>query len=100
MPIATKDTTHDLAHSDHAGHDHARHDHAGHDHAHGAHDHMSQDKKRNAHSHDHAHAKSAPSAPRRAHPGFSLLRMSSLQRLVLALALVVAIWLSVFWAWS
>ena len=76
--------THDHA-PKHAGHDHAGHDHAGHDHA----------------NHNHgAHANIAVSAPRRANPGFSLLRTSSLQRLALALTLVAAIWLGVFWAWS
>ncbi len=65
-------------------HDHNQtHSHGGHAaHAHAAH----------GHSHEHA--------PRRAHPGVSLLRMSSLQRLALALTLVGAIWLSVFWAWT
>ena len=49
----------------------------------------------------HAHAPDGHAhAPRRAHPGFSLLRMSSLQRVALALTLVAAIWLSVFWAWA
>ncbi len=95
MTLVTKATSHDHAHGDHAGHDHTRHDHN-----HDAVDAVSQAAKPHAHNHDHAHTDSAASAPRRAHPGFSLLRMSSLQRLVLALALVVAIWLSVFWAWS
>ncbi|MBX9760392.1 MAG: hypothetical protein K2Y29_16555 [Beijerinckiaceae bacterium] len=72
-----------------------RHAHAGHDdHAH-AHDH--------GHEHDHAHdhpSHDHTSAARRAEPGLSLLRMSALQRLAIALALVAAIWLGVAWAWS
>jgi len=60
------------------------------------------------HSHDHEHGHAHAHAPAHAHdhsarrsdPGVSLLRMSSLQRLAIALALVVAIWLGVFWAWS
>lgn len=64
-------------------HDH-KHSHEGHAaHAHAPH----------GHSHENAPA-------RRANPGVSLLRMSSMQRLALASALVAAIWLSVFWAWS
>ncbi|MFN3891550.1 MAG: hypothetical protein ACK4MV_14220 [Beijerinckiaceae bacterium] len=47
-----------------------------------------------AQRHDHAHAQ------RRADPGVSLLRMSALQRVVIALGFVAAIWLGVFWAWS
>jgi len=95
MTLVTKATSHDHAHGDHAGHDHARHDHN-----HEAVGPVSQAPKPHAHNHDHAHTDSAASAPRRAHPGFSLLRMSSLQRVALALTLVAAIWLSVFWAWA
>jgi hypothetical protein len=75
----------------HAGHD----DHAhAHDHGH-AHDHTHpHDHAHEAHSHGHA------SVARRAEPGLSLLRMSALQRLAIALALVAAIWLGVGWAWS
>ena len=99
MTIATKAAAHDHTHADHAGHDHAAHDHAKHDHA--KHDHAAHDAPHaHAHSHSHSHSDETANAPRRANPGFSLLRMSSLQRLALAHLLVAAIWLSVFWAWS
>ena len=74
---------------DRHAHDHA-HDH-GHAHGH-AHDH--------AHDHTHAHDHARASVARRARPGLSLLRMSAVQRLVIALAFVAAIWLGVVWAWS
>ena len=97
MTIATKAAAHDHTHADHAGHDHAAHDHAKHDHA--KHDHAAHDAP-HAHAHSHSHSHDTANAPRRANPGFSLLRMSSMQRLALALILVAAIWLSVFWAWA
>jgi hypothetical protein len=52
------------------------------------------------HSHDHdghAHAASA-SAVRRADPGFSLLRLSALQRLAGAGVIIALLWLAVLWA--
>ncbi len=70
-------------------HDHNhKHDHP-HDHAHG---YAQAHADSGAHDHE-------PTA-RRADPGVSLLRMSSVQRLAVASVLVAAVWLGVFWAWS
>jgi ABC-type Zn2+ transport system substrate-binding protein/surface adhesin len=78
---------------DRHAHDHDK-DHAqGHAHGHA---------QGHAHLHEHGHARRAvgAAAARRAQPGLSLLRMSALQRLAVALAFVAAIWLGVAWAWS
>lgn len=86
MSLAVPNQTHDRTQEPASGHAHVH----GHSHGH-AHD----------HGHDHAPGDGAHAhGPRRASPGLSLLRMSSLQRLAIALAFVAAIWLGVFWAWA
>lgn len=89
----------------HAHHHEHEHDHAdAHEHAARTpgHDHLPQNHPGQRRlgegrlGQDHIHHHPA----RRADPGVSLLRMSSAQRLVIALALVAAIWLGVVWAWS
>ena len=81
MSLAVPNQTHDRTQEPASGHAHE------HGHSHG-------------HSHDHEHAHEHAHGPRRASPGLSLLRMSSLQRLAIAFAFVAAIWLGVFWAWA
>jgi hypothetical protein len=61
---------------DHSGHDHSGHDHAGHGHA----------------GHGHARTSHAPSRFR------SLIALSGLQRLMLALPVIAVLWLMAFWA--
>lgn len=75
MTSATHDHSHD--HSPDRLHSHAHDQHAG-----------------------HAHGERVHAPAGRAKPGLSLLRMSSRQRLAIALVFVAAIWLGVFWAWS
>ncbi|MBM3596348.1 MAG: hypothetical protein FJX31_11460 [Alphaproteobacteria bacterium] len=69
---------------------HVHHHGPGHTHDHG-HD----------HSHDHNHgAPHALPAARAAEPGFSLLRLSALQRLAGVAALLALLWIAVAWALS
>lgn len=48
--------------------------------------------------HGHAHAAPAVAVARRADPGFSLLRLSALQRLAGAGVIIAVLWLAVLWA--
>ena len=50
------------------------------------------------HSHDHGHAHPAAAVVRRADPGFSLLRLSALQRLAGAGVIIALLWLALLWA--
>jgi hypothetical protein len=79
------------AHPAHEPHHHGHHHHGGpsHAHGHGDHDH--------AHSHGHNHGHEARDA-RPAEAGFSLLALSSLQRLALAAPPVALLWLLTLWA--
>jgi len=49
-----------------------------------------------SHSHEHAHSHAHAAPPREA--GFSLLRLSALQRIGLALVIVTLLWGGVLWA--
>jgi ABC-type nickel/cobalt efflux system permease component RcnA len=81
MLVAEKDHPHHHPH-DHHSHDH----HEGHSHAHEA-----------AHAHDHAEHRHG--AARRAPSRFrSLIALSGLQRLMLALPVIGLLWLMAFWA--
>jgi len=50
------------------------------------------------HTHSHGHTHPAAAVVRRADPGFSLLRLSALQRLAGAGVIIALLWLAVLWA--
>ena len=81
MLVSERDHSHH--HHPHDHHDGETHGHAkGHRHAHG----------HAAHEHSHARSRRTPSRFR------SLIALSGLQRLMLALPVIAALWLMTFWA--
>lgn len=72
-----------------------RHGAGGHDHAH---PHPHGRESADAHSHAHAHAHGVPAGRRSKPISFSLVRVSLIVRLGVAMVFSVAVWAAIFWA--